>query len=135
MTVTVELLDQPPPLSTGSWKDVVDINVPAPAGELRVTGLTAETDAEHLLPALSHAGPGTYRLRVHARGRDTDPAASENYDWDAVEEDVVDDYDDAEDQTDPADEFLIAVWPASHAPPVSHKLTGVYGAELRGASL
>lgn len=140
ISVTVELHDQPPPLDLDYWQDVVEVSVPAPTGQLRVGGLTAETETESLLPSLSHAGPGTYRLRVHARGRDGAASAddsddaNESYAWEAVEEYTDDDYDGAEDHTDPTDEFLIAVWPAPEAPAIHHKLTGAFGAELRAAA-
>lgn len=134
ISVTVELHDQPPPLDIDYWQDVVEVSVPAPTGQLRVGGLTAETETESLLPSLSHAGPGTYRLRVHARGRDGAASADESHDGEAAGEYADDDSDGAEDHTDPTDEFLIAVWPAPEAPAIHHRLTGAFGAELRAAA-
>ncbi|MEU2726066.1 hypothetical protein [Streptomyces smyrnaeus] len=62
------------------------------------------------LPVLAPAGPGSYRVRVHARGRDIAP--------DGVAEEPVEDY-------------LLIVWPAPPEPDTVHKQTDNFGAEWR----
>lgn len=71
------------------WEEVVEADVHAPYGQLCVDSLLHGPVAN--LPVLSTAGPGRYRIRAHARGRDTA--------YDMVREDPVEDY-------------LLVVWPA-----------------------
>jgi hypothetical protein len=59
------------------------------------------------LPNLTPAGPGTYRLRLHVRGRDRG--------WEEGAPEV------------PVEEHLLAVWPAPTAVGVVHKLTSREG--------
>jgi hypothetical protein len=67
----------------------------------------------HDLPPLTTAG-GDWRVRVHARGRDTDV--------DGV-------------AREPFEHYLVQVWPAAPAPETAHRLTDGYGAGLRGSGL
>lgn len=62
------------------------------------------------LPLLTPQGPGTYRVRVHARGRDIAP--------DGV-------------AYEPVEDYLLIVWPTEPQPEDVHKQTDRYGAELR----
>ncbi|KAA9163648.1 hypothetical protein FPZ12_009105 [Amycolatopsis acidicola] len=48
------------------WEDVAEFSLAVPDGELRVRAHGGGVD----LPRLSASGPGCYRVRVHARGRD-----------------------------------------------------------------
>jgi hypothetical protein len=64
-------------------------------------------------PVLTQAGAGGYRIRVHARGRDTAP-------------DLV--------ALEPVEWYLIQVWPAPPAPERVLRQTDRYGAELRQAA-
>ncbi|MGW0149188.1 hypothetical protein ACWDVU_26695 [Streptomyces sp. NPDC003333] len=68
--VTVTLHRTEPPPGEEHWQEIVEISAHAPSGELTVRGMMDDLDEE--LPVLSFDGPGDYRLRVHARGRDTD---------------------------------------------------------------
>ncbi len=62
------------------------------------------------LPVLTPAGPGSYRVRVHARGRDTAP--------DGVAE-------------EPLEDYLLTVWPAPPRSDTVYKQTDEYGATWR----
>ncbi|WP_158854164.1 hypothetical protein [Saccharothrix deserti] len=59
----------PSAVDPGPWDEIVDINVTAPHGELRVDSYE-DGPPTTTLPSLTPAGPGTYRLRIHVRGRD-----------------------------------------------------------------
>ncbi|MDG5808583.1 hypothetical protein P9869_39250 [Streptomyces ossamyceticus] len=67
-------------------------------------------DLDEDLPVLSFNGPGTYRLRVHARGRDTaiDLAPKDVTEW-----------------------YLIQAWPAPPQDPTVLCQTDSYGASVR----
>ncbi|MFC9078739.1 hypothetical protein ACFTY7_17360 [Streptomyces sp. NPDC057062] len=75
-------------MEAGAWDEIVDHTVETTTGALRVTSVMSDTPR---LPLLTPQGPGTYRVRVHARGRDTAP------DGDAHE---------------PVEDYLLIVWPA-----------------------
>ncbi|WP_116022272.1 hypothetical protein [Thermomonospora umbrina] len=127
--VTLDVRDRPPPSAdTDTWDDVVEVSLHAPEGQVRVSSVGAETEDEHLLPVATPAGPGDYRIRVHARGRDGDPAA-EATEFDFGDED--DDYDGALEDDGTTEEYLVMVWPAPTAPTTVHKQTDAYGAALR----
>ncbi len=66
--VEVALHDSPPPTNTAEWDEVVELSVQAPVGEMVAQGIM--DDPPEALPALTQHGPGIYRLRIHARGRD-----------------------------------------------------------------
>ncbi|MGV9420016.1 hypothetical protein ACWDO6_21270 [Streptomyces sp. NPDC003674] len=78
------------------------------AGELMVRGLMDDLDEE--LPVLAFDGPGDYRLRLHARGRDTatDLAPDEVTEW-----------------------YLIQAWPAPPHDARVLRQTDRYGASVR----
>ncbi|MEU0250885.1 hypothetical protein ABZ192_42705 [Streptomyces sp. NPDC006235] len=63
------------------------------------------------LPSLASQGPGSYRLRVHARGRDR-----------AVDQTVVDEV---------VESYLIQSWPAAHQDALLVKATDAYGSQVR----
>ncbi|MFD0336359.1 hypothetical protein ACFQZ0_30225 [Streptomyces erythrogriseus] len=94
-------------MDADAWDEIIDHSVETATGALRVTSVM--TDAPDL-PLLTPQGPGTYRVRVHARGRDIVP--------DGVAD-------------DPAEDYLLIVWPAEPQPDEIHKQTDRYGAELR----
>ncbi|MCC9738400.1 hypothetical protein [Streptomyces sp. MNU89] len=66
--------DQPDP---GPWEEITEASIYTHTGQLGVDILYPDTypDTYLDLPDLAHAGPGWYRLRAHARGRDTAPGA------------------------------------------------------------
>jgi hypothetical protein len=101
--VAVDPRTGPPPaadLDSGlrEWEEIVEFSGESPDGSVEVVSLTEGLVAD--LPPLSATGPGSYRLRVHARGRAThrDLAVSE-----------------------PVEDYLITAWPAPQAPAVVHK--------------
>ncbi|MDN3028427.1 hypothetical protein [Streptomyces sp. S.PB5] len=67
--VTVTLHETEPAPDNGGWHEIVEVSAHSASGELMVRGMMDDLDEE--LPVLSFNGPGDYRLRVHARGRDT----------------------------------------------------------------
>lgn len=116
--VSVHILEEPPIAYTHDlwktlegWDDVADISVYAPAGQLAVHQQTyGPFDSPPDLPILSATGPGTYRLRVHAAGRD-------RY------------YDKNEDNSE--ERYHIAVWPADPQPAIVLKSTSLCAYGLR----
>ncbi|WP_327191181.1 hypothetical protein [Streptomyces xinghaiensis] len=112
VTVSVRTLRTPPAaVETGGWDEVLDHSLHAPAGALRVRCLMADPPD---LPSLSPYGPGIYRVRIHARGRDTAP------DGVAVE---------------PMEDYLILTWPEDRARPDElHRQTDRYGAGWRAST-
>ncbi len=97
-----------PPVDVTEWDDVVEVSFEAPHGRMIATPLM--TDAPPDLLTVSFHGPGSYRLRVHVRGRD--------HAVDLAPEEVVETY-------------LLSVWPAPIAAEVVHKQTDAYGAGIR----
>lgn len=84
-----EVATTPPSLDAAGWDEVAEITFDAPSGAVRVVPLFGDPVSD--LPALTN-GPGTYRARVHARGR----ATARNRFVDA-----------------PTEDYLIQVWPDS----------------------
>lgn len=104
----LELWEDPPAaLDVDAWDEVVDHSVESRTGHMIVSPMG---DTSPGLPELTPSGPGHYRIRVHARGRDIDP--------DGV-------------ASEPNEEYLFAVWPAGPQADVIHKQTDHYGAEVR----
>lgn len=116
VTVTAEALEAAPGLdSVDDWDDVAEISLTAPVGRLAVHQLLylpGETPPE--LPVLSPAGPGTYRVRIHTRGRDAH--------YDQVVE-------------TPTEEYHLACWPAPPTGPLIIRATDRCGYGLRLAAL
>ncbi|MGW6456009.1 hypothetical protein ACWF94_08780 [Streptomyces sp. NPDC055078] len=112
VSVTVDIRHAPPQtVGLAGWDEVVEVSLQSPDGHLKVASPQDELPE---LPELTPSGPGTYRLRVHARGRDTFP--------DGTTEEPVEDY-------------LLMIWPQSE--PTGETLlqtTDQYGAELRHTS-
>jgi hypothetical protein len=112
VTVTAELLATSPPVEDAGWEEAVEVSLHAPFGRVMVACLM--DDFPEGLPVLTPAGPGDYRVRVHALGRDTD------IDGTAFE---------------PFEDYLVQVWPGAPAPEVVYKQTDRYGAQIRESSL
>lgn len=106
--VTVTLHEAEPALDSGGWQECVEISAHSASGDLMVRGLMDDLDEE--LPVLSFSGPGDYRLRVHARGRDTavDLAPDEVTEW-----------------------YLVQAWPAPVQPARVLSQSDAYGASVR----
>ncbi|MFE6410083.1 hypothetical protein ACFVOR_24480 [Streptomyces sp. NPDC057837] len=79
--VTVALHASRPRPDSGDWQEIVEVSAHSASGDLMVRGLMDDLDEE--LPVLSFRGPGDYRLRIYARGRDTafDLAPDEVTEW------------------------------------------------------
>ncbi len=96
VAVTTQRLDTAPDQVADGWEDVAEVSLAVDAGEaLRVVGWTRELPEDE---ARLDVGPGTYRVRVHARGRDSA--------YDAAVLEVL-------------EEFLVQAWPAPFAAPVT----------------
>lgn len=109
VAVSVELWDgRPTELITDGWDEVVEVTMRAPIGQVRVRG--PMDNPPEGLPELTEAGPGNYRVRVHARGRDTAP-------------DLV--------AFEPVEQYNIIIWPGQPADEIVYKQTDEYGASRR----
>lgn len=102
--VNVQALHDEPPVAHDNWEDVAETSVAV--GDPATLMVTSE-DASNAdsFPNLSAAGPGTYRVRVHARGRMLD-------------------YDGSESRS--REEYLIQVWPAAPADDSIVKINEAY---------
>ncbi|MFM9589947.1 hypothetical protein ACKI1J_14500 [Streptomyces scabiei] len=105
--VTVELHALRPEPAAG-WEEIAEISWRSPSGEALVAPLM---DDPVDLPSLASQGPGSYRLRVHARGRDT-----------AVDHTLVDEV---------VESYLLQSWPAPHQNALLVQATDAYGAQAR----
>jgi hypothetical protein len=101
----------PESVDLDGWDEVVEVSLAVPEGRLEPAAVGL--DVEDPFPILTLAGPGDYRIRVHARGRDTDV--------DGVAE-------------EPVEQYRIAVWPAPPAPEIIHRQTDGYGAQMRSSA-
>ncbi|WP_345666233.1 hypothetical protein [Streptomyces venetus] len=90
------------------WEEIAEISCNSPSGELLVTPYM---DDPADLPSLASDGPGSYRLRVHARGRDR-----------AVDQTTLD---------EAVESYLIQSWPAAHQDVLLVKATDTYGRQVR----
>ncbi|MGW1539820.1 hypothetical protein ACWCPM_06070 [Streptomyces sp. NPDC002309] len=106
--VSITHYEAEPAPDNGDWQEIVEISVHSASGDLMVRGLMDDLDEE--LPVLSFTGPGNYRLRIHARGRDTaiDLAPDEVTEW-----------------------YLIQAWPAPAAAVTVLRQSDGYGASVR----
>jgi hypothetical protein len=110
--LTVEARDgAPPSIDAAGWDEVTEVSLLAPGGRLTPAAMGA--DNPDPFPPLTAAGAGAYRLRVHARGRDTliDGVSDEG----------------------PVENYRIVCWPQPPAPGQIHKQTDRYGADVRAA--
>lgn len=106
--VTVAAHRQQPLPDSGEWEEIAEISLHSPTGTLVVSALM--TDLEQELPSLAADGPGHYRLRVHARGRDLA--------FDLAPDTITEHY-------------LLQCWPAPPAPPHILRASDAYGGQLR----
>ncbi|WP_269856980.1 hypothetical protein [Streptomyces sp. RPT161] len=93
---------------------MVDVSIHFDTDEADLESLGGAIEDEPEEMPISAAGPGWYRLRVYARGRDQGA--------EAIDLDIDD---------DPVEEYLIQSWPAPQAPETHHKMTDAHGAEVR----
>ncbi|HEV7679569.1 MAG TPA: hypothetical protein VGQ42_13470 [Candidatus Dormibacteraeota bacterium] len=109
VTLRVQVSTGPPDAVEAGWEDVVEINLRAGAGRVKVASVLGGGIPD-TFPTLTPAGPGNYRVRVHARGRDTD------VDGTALE---------------PFEDYLVQIWAAPPQAQTVYRNTDRYGAELR----
>jgi hypothetical protein len=117
--VSTDALDSRPDLDAPQqwaqleqWDDVAEFSLNVPHGHLTVERLTTgPTNPRPDLGQLSTAGPGPYRVRVHARGRDR--YHDQNVD-------------------DSGETFHVVAWPEAATPPMLIKATSrcSYGLRL-----
>jgi hypothetical protein len=107
VSLTVLLVDVAPPLDLGPWDDVVEVGMTSPHEELEIYDWSYPSES---VGGMAGSGSKSYRLRVHARGRDA-----------------------ARDGTgeDGAEQHLIVAWPDKDQSTVIHKATDQVGAYLR----
>ncbi|MFG2546375.1 hypothetical protein ACGFOM_28480 [Streptomyces sp. NPDC048594] len=107
--VTVEIYRRAVPLPDHAevWDEVVDHSIESLTGDMRVTAMM---DALPELPVLTPFGPGPYRARVHARGRDRAHDAHVAL---------------------PVEVFLLQVWPRQREPDLIHQHNDRYGQSMR----
>ncbi|MFF9090755.1 DUF6924 domain-containing protein [Streptomyces sp. NPDC014991] len=102
--VTVEIRDEQPALDIESWDDVLDIS----ADFIRGQAFVASYD-KAFTTNLAFDGPGTYRIRTHARGRaDAKDAALPRKPRPSK-------------TSPPLETYLVQVWKAPTAPEQIHK--------------
>jgi uncharacterized protein YndB with AHSA1/START domain len=112
--VHIEFHDREPPPRLDQWDEVVDVSIPSSHGELRCCELMDGINPE--LPNLAFRGPGDYRIRLCARGRDQ----AHEHQYDMVKPDP------------PLEEHAILVWPAALAPARVHQHIDGIGGGFRG---
>ncbi|MFY1690364.1 hypothetical protein [Plantactinospora sp. WMMB782] len=64
--LTVELHPEPPVVETAGWDEAVEISYRTAVGQSHVRSARGGRSD---FPRVSFRGPGSYRIRVHARGR------------------------------------------------------------------
>jgi hypothetical protein len=112
VTVSAHWIDRECAPDLDPWDEVVEVSMRFPVYGAVVYGPVDSKADERLIPKLE---PGSYRIRVHARGRDAGRALSTVSDGSAR----------------PVEEHLLLAWPAPPAPEKLHKLTDAYGASVR----
>jgi hypothetical protein len=105
--VTLELHAQRPE-PAADWEEIAEISCHSPSGDMLVTPLM---DDPADLPSLAFQGRGSYRLRLHATGRDR-----------AV---------DGTSKHGVVEAYLIQSWPTAHQDALLVKATDAYGSEVR----
>lgn len=112
VSVGAQWLENEPAPSLDPWDEVVEVSMRFPVHGGVVFGPVDTKADERLIPMLE---PGSYRVRVHARGRDAGQALGMT----------------ADAANGPVEEHLLLAWPARPAPERVHKLTDAYGAGIR----
>ncbi|MGV9297908.1 hypothetical protein [Amycolatopsis sp. NPDC003676] len=109
VSVTLHVLEaEPGSVEPDGWDEVSEISLESEEGFVLVHNMMDGPPRE--LDELAYVGPGTYRVRVHARGRDIAPHSNADT---------------------PNEHYLISVWPAPEAPATVCKQTDKYGHEVR----
>jgi hypothetical protein len=102
----------PPQPDPGPWEEIVEASVYSSTGHLGIDVHYPDPgyDTVRQFPDFATAGPGWYRLRAHAHGRDTPHDAA---------------------QEAPLEDYLLLCWPATHAPTDMIRTTDRCGQALR----
>jgi hypothetical protein len=103
--------DSDPGRDLGGWDDVVEVSLTSGQGGQGL-GITSGGLGPDSLQALTADGTSTYRIRVHARGRDA-----------GADLDVV--------TGNPVEEHLLQIWPAPAAAELIHAATDRFGQAFR----
>jgi hypothetical protein len=109
---TADPRQAPPSLDLAAWQEVVEVSFTSTTGQVWLVEWGGLTRPD--LPNLAQAGPGSYRLRVHARGRDQAAALPVG-------------------PEEPLEEFLLVSWPAPPSPEHAFKHTDQFGQLIRSA--
>lgn len=104
--VTVSIRDDRPAEVEQEWDEIVEVSVRSRKGDLNIRSIDDWPD----LPTVSVSGAGSYRIRVHARGRDV-----EAYGY----------------PSQPTEHYLLQVWPAPTAEPTIFRQSDEYGLAKR----
>jgi hypothetical protein len=83
----------PQPGDHTTWQEIVETSIQCHSGQLLVE--SPDLGPADELPNLATAGPGWYRLRVHAHGRATNPDGT---------------------GAGPLERYQLTVWPSPHTP-------------------
>ncbi|GAA0965527.1 hypothetical protein [Actinocorallia libanotica] len=118
LDLEVQVVEAAPPLDTGGWDEVVETSAVLTGTSLFIGGPTDDDPQEIPLPAEEDQAR-SYRVRVHARGRDAGRKAG---------------YIRAEAGDALLEYHRIVLWPASPAPEEPIKLTDDVGAQTRQSS-
>ncbi|GAB7189000.1 hypothetical protein ATKI12_8831 [Kitasatospora sp. Ki12] len=114
IALTYEACPTEPALTLDGWDDIVDVSMTFTTPMASFVGHGFHDDPITSLPHLSAPGPGSYRVRVHVRGRNEGLNLEDNY-------------------GDPVEFYLVQAWPHPVVPEVRHKLTDRRGAHVRTA--
>ncbi|MER7768714.1 hypothetical protein [Kitasatospora sp. NPDC096140] len=114
IALTYEPCPTEPALHLDGWDDVVEVGMVFATTRAGFAGHGFQDDPITTLPPLSAAGPGSYRVRVHVRGRNEGLDLEDNY-------------------GDPVEFYLVQAWPAPVAPEIRHKLTDRRSEHVRTA--
>jgi hypothetical protein len=109
--LAVELRSDSPSADLSIWDEAAEVSIDSPQGQLYVEPWGG---GRAHLPNLASEGPGTYRLLVLARGRDTGATWSDERDGAGVPE-----------------AHMIIAWRAAYRPPVVRKATDRTGGLYR----
>ncbi|GAA1837500.1 hypothetical protein [Actinomadura chokoriensis] len=110
--LTAQAAQEPPPAPSSDWDEVVEVGFHSPSGRFSINGVADGPP----LPNLAAAGPGCYRVRVHARGRDIGHGIES-----------------VTDVNDIVEEFLIICWPGDGDTETLYRTRDHVGIGLRAA--
>jgi len=114
VAISVQSGDSDPGLDAGQWDEVIEFSLAASVASAGL-GIGAMDSGPDELVALTAPGPGSYRVRLHARGRDA-----------GAGRDVV--------ESEPVEEHLLQVWPAPAAGMIVRRASDAFGRATRDAT-